>query len=31
MFVMAAVDKDKDRKTYFCGAYPSAVEKPPQP
>jgi phosphoenolpyruvate carboxykinase (GTP) len=27
MFVMAAVDKDKDRKTYFCGAYPSACGK----
>ena len=24
MFVMAAVDKEKDRQTYFCGAYPSA-------
>ena len=27
MFVMAAVNKDKDRKTYFCGAYPSACGK----
>ena len=27
MFVMAAVDEDKDRKTYFCGAYPSACGK----
>ena len=27
MFVMAAIDKDKDRKTYFCGAYPSACGK----
>ncbi len=27
MFVMAAVDKDKNRKTYFCGAYPSACGK----
>ncbi|MDD2375640.1 MAG: phosphoenolpyruvate carboxykinase (GTP) [Eubacteriales bacterium] len=27
MFVMAAVDKEKDRKTYFCGAYPSACGK----
>lgn len=27
MFVMAAVDKKKDRKTYFCGAYPSACGK----
>ncbi|MDA3821823.1 MAG: phosphoenolpyruvate carboxykinase (GTP) [Bacteroidales bacterium] len=27
MFVMAAVDKDKKRKTYFAGAYPSACGK----
>lgn len=27
MFVMAAVDEEKDRKTYFCGAYPSACGK----
>lgn len=27
MFVMAAVDKKKNRKTYFCGAYPSACGK----
>ncbi|MBN2569584.1 MAG: phosphoenolpyruvate carboxykinase (GTP) [Deltaproteobacteria bacterium] len=27
MFIMAAVNKDKDRKTYFCGAYPSACGK----
>ncbi len=27
MFVMAAVDEDKKRKTYFCGAYPSACGK----
>lgn len=27
MFVMAAVNKDNDRKTYFCGAYPSACGK----
>lgn len=27
MFVMAAVDAEKDRKTYFCGAYPSACGK----
>ncbi|HPF87377.1 MAG TPA: phosphoenolpyruvate carboxykinase (GTP) [Candidatus Limiplasma sp.] len=27
MFVMAALNKDKDRKTYFCGAYPSACGK----
>ena len=27
MFVMAAVDADKQRKTYFCGAYPSACGK----
>jgi len=27
MFVMAAIDKEKDRKTYFCGAYPSACGK----
>jgi phosphoenolpyruvate carboxykinase (GTP) len=27
MFVMAAVDEDKNRKTYFCGAYPSACGK----
>ena len=27
MFVMAAVNEDKDRKTYFCGAYPSACGK----
>ena len=24
---MAAVDNDKNRKTYFCGAYPSACGK----
>ncbi|MDN5332990.1 phosphoenolpyruvate carboxykinase (GTP) [Sphaerochaeta halotolerans] len=27
MFVMAVVDKKKNRKTYFCGAYPSACGK----
>ncbi len=27
MFVMAAVDAEKKRKTYFCGAYPSACGK----
>lgn len=27
MFVMAALDKGKNRKTYFCGAYPSACGK----
>lgn len=27
MFVMASVDKEKNRKTYFCGAYPSACGK----
>lgn len=27
MFVMAAVNEDKNRKTYFCGAYPSACGK----
>ena len=27
MFVMAAVNEEKDRKTYFCGAYPSACGK----
>ena len=27
MFVMAAVNEDKDRMTYFCGAYPSACGK----
>ncbi|MBN1757685.1 MAG: phosphoenolpyruvate carboxykinase (GTP) [Chitinispirillaceae bacterium] len=27
MFVMAAVNKKKNRKTYFCGAYPSACGK----
>ncbi len=27
MFVMAAVDEEKKRKTYFCGAYPSACGK----
>jgi phosphoenolpyruvate carboxykinase (GTP) len=27
MLVMAAIDKEKDRKTYFCGAYPSACGK----
>lgn len=27
MFVMAAVNGDKHRKTYFCGAYPSACGK----
>lgn len=27
MFVMAAVDKENNRKTYFCGAYPSACGK----
>ncbi len=27
MFVMAAIDEDKKRKTYFCGAYPSACGK----
>lgn len=27
MFVMAAIDKEKGRKTYLCGAYPSACGK----
>ncbi len=27
MFVMAALDKEKNRKTYFAGAYPSACGK----
>jgi len=27
MFVMAAMDSGKQRKTYFCGAYPSACGK----
>ncbi len=27
MFVMAAIDEEKKRKTYFCGAYPSACGK----
>ncbi len=27
MFIMAAVDEEKNRKTYFCGAYPSACGK----
>jgi len=27
MFIMAAVNGKKDRKTYFCGAYPSACGK----
>ncbi len=27
MFVMAAIDEKKKRKTYFCGAYPSACGK----
>lgn len=27
MFIMAAVNGEKDRKTYFCGAYPSACGK----
>ncbi len=27
MFVMAAMDEEKGRKTYFCGAYPSACGK----
>ena len=27
MFVMAALDEEKKRKTYFCGAYPSACGK----
>ncbi|MBN2403440.1 MAG: phosphoenolpyruvate carboxykinase (GTP) [Spirochaetes bacterium] len=27
MFVMAAINDDKKRKTYFCGAYPSACGK----
>jgi phosphoenolpyruvate carboxykinase (GTP) len=27
MFVMAAVNEDKKRMTYFCGAYPSACGK----
>ena len=27
MFVMAALNEEKDRKTYFCGAYPSACGK----
>jgi phosphoenolpyruvate carboxykinase (GTP) len=27
MFIMAALDEQKGRKTYFCGAYPSACGK----
>ncbi len=27
MFLMAAIDKDKNRRTYFAGAYPSACGK----
>lgn len=27
MFIMAAIDEKKNRKTYFCGAYPSACGK----
>jgi phosphoenolpyruvate carboxykinase (GTP) len=27
MFIMAAMDHKKNRKTYFCGAYPSACGK----
>lgn len=27
MFVMAAIDEEKNSKTYFCGAYPSACGK----
>ncbi len=27
MFVMAAVNEERNRKTYFCGAYPSACGK----
>src|SRR5665647_514735 len=27
MFVMSAIDKEKNRKTHFCGAYPSACGK----
>lgn len=27
MFIMAAMDHEKERKTYFCGAYPSACGK----
>ena len=27
MFVMAAINKPKNRKTYFCGAFPSACGK----
>lgn len=27
MFVMAALNEEKNRKTYFCGAYPSACGK----
>jgi phosphoenolpyruvate carboxykinase (GTP) len=27
MFVMAAIDEEKNRRTYFCGAYPSACGK----
>jgi len=27
MFVMVAIDNGKNRKTYFCGAYPSACGK----
>ena len=27
MFVMAALDREKHRRTYFCGAYPSACGK----
>jgi phosphoenolpyruvate carboxykinase (GTP) len=31
MFIMAALDREKGRKTYFCGAYPSACARPPPP
>ncbi|MFA5468735.1 MAG: phosphoenolpyruvate carboxykinase domain-containing protein, partial [Sphaerochaetaceae bacterium] len=27
MFIMAAIDEEKARRTYFCGAYPSACGK----
>ncbi|MGI6167869.1 MAG: phosphoenolpyruvate carboxykinase (GTP) [Eubacteriales bacterium] len=27
MFIMAAVNEERNRKTYFCGAYPSACGK----
>jgi phosphoenolpyruvate carboxykinase (GTP) len=27
MFVLAAIDEEKNRKTYFCGAYPSGCGK----